>query len=194
MTHMVINYDKDSFYRLLLDKYCERVGLISGTSKTAEDACRRLTNWLYGGRKFNSLLIQGAPGTGKTTLIEALYSTLKTLSEQGITSNISMRVPSMKLENKELLEEGLMETLSDTKGLILDDIGHEEATVKVWGRDYHPVERVLKRRSDAQLPTIVTTNLSLDMIEKWYNSPRLADVLYQYDRIVLENNKSFRRI
>lgn len=195
MIKMAIHYEKEKFLTLLLEKYYERCGLVPGTSKPADDLCIRFTEWLYVRQRFNSLLIQGRPGTGKTTLMEAFYAALSELAERGVVfENIRFKIQAAKLENAEWLREGLIETLSEAKGLIIDDLGHESPIVKDYGRDYRPAEMILKQRSDNQLPTIVTTNLSLDMIEKQYDSPRLADVLSQYDRIILESNKSFRRL
>ena len=189
-----IKYDKDRFQALLTEQYCKRAGLIPGTSSSAEDICRRFTLWLYGQRRFNSLLIKGAFGTGKTTLVEAFFWTMRALSEMGVAHNIRMRIKAVFLENSERLEDGFAEALRETNGvLVIDDLGHESPVVKVWGRDYRPAEMIIKGRSDSQLPTIITTNLSLEEIERQYSSPRLADVLSQYDTITL-NGKSFRRL
>lgn len=195
MTHFEINCTRESFNEWLVFKYIERAGLKKATPEV-EELCARLSGWLYGEhRRFNSLLIQGVPGTGKTTLVEAIRNTIRTLSiEFNITSNLTMRVPATLLENEERLADGLIEHLVDARGLILDDLGHENPIVKVWGRDYHPAESILKQRSDKQIPTIVTTNLSLKEIESYYNSPRLADVLAQYDKLQIESKTSFRRI
>ena len=100
----------------------------------------------------------------------------------------------MRLNDENLLPEGLIDFYAERKGLVIDDMGSEEPVVKSWGREYRPMERILKRRSDDKLPTIVTTNLSLEQVRVQYNSDRLADVLAQYDILTLNNPQSFRRL
>lgn len=192
MTESYIRYDKGKFIAMLHDNYCKRVGIIPGTSKASEDLCTRLAEWLYGRRRRNSLLIKGGVGTGKTTLVEALYETLRTLTDHDVWTAIKMRVKAYQLNDEERLGNGLLDLLAETKGLIIDDLGSETPTVKIYGSEIHPMEQVVKRRSDAQLPTIVTTNLSLDAVETQYHSPRMADVLAEYDQMVVSGT-SFRR-
>ena len=192
MTDTYIRYDKEKFMSFLLENYCRRVGLIPGTSKSAEDLCTRLTEWLYGRRRRNSLLIKGGVGTGKTTLMEALYDTLHTLTDIDVWTAIKMRVKAYQLNDEDRIQGGMLDLLSETKGLIIDDLGSEAPVVKIYGSEIHPMEQVIKRRSDAKLPTIVTTNLSLEAIGRQYNSPRMADVLAEYDQMIVNGN-SFRR-
>ena len=193
MTESYIRYDKEKFTALLHENYCKRVGLIPGTSKSAEELCTRLAEWLYGRRRRNSLLIKGGVGTGKTTLVEALYDTLRTLTDHDVWTAIKMRVKAYQLNDEDKLQNGLIDLLSESKGLIIDDLGSESPIVKIYGSEIHPMEQVVKRRSDAQLPTIATTNLSLDAVEKQYNSHRMADVLAEYDQMIVNGN-SFRRL
>lgn len=194
MTKFYINYDREKFQELLLKCYCVWAGTTIETSGRAEELCRKITAWLYGGGRFNSLLIFGGVGTGKTTLVEALFATLRTLSEQGVGFNLKMRVRAPQVANENRLQDGLLDSLMETKGLIIDDLGSEAPVVKIYGSEWRPMETLIKRRSDDQLPTIVTTNLSLEQIERQYNSPRMADVLAQYDRITIDTQASYRRL
>ena len=194
MKQFQIYYDKGKFLALLQDEYCKRAGIIAGTSSAATDLCTRVVEWLWGRRRFNSLFIQGAPGTGKTTLVEALCSALKNLAEQGVAFNIQMRVKAMQLNNEERIQNGMLDLLSEAHGLLIDDLGSESPVVKIYGSEIHPMEQVIKRRSDDQLPTIVTTNLTLEKIAEQYKSERMADVLAQYDKMIINNSKSFRRL
>ena len=193
MTKIQINYDKEKFHDLLVQRYCSKVGTVPGTSKAVDTFCRKLTVWLYDGGRYNSLLIVGGVGMGKTTLMESLSDTLQLLAQHGIYSNLQALIKAPKLNNEARIQEGLIDYLAERKGLIIDDLGSEMPTVKIYGTELHPMEMLVKRRSDDELPTIITTNLSLEQIEQQYQSARIADVLAQYDRLTIANQKSFRR-
>ncbi len=100
----------------------------------------------------------------------------------------------MQLNNEERIQNGMLDLLSEAHGLLIDDLGSESPVVKIYGSEIHPMEQVIKRRSDDQLPTIVTTNLTLEKIAEQYKSERMADVLAQYDKMIINNSKSFRRL
>lgn len=195
--HFEIQCEKRSFCKCLLINYCKHANITPQQKELfakAKELCQRVTKWLYGERKFNSLLIQGGVGTGKTTLFKALIDTKVILDEQEFKHNLTNFTRAVRLNDENLLPEGLIDFYAERKGLVIDDMGSEEPVVKSWGREYRPMERILKRRSDDKLPTIVTTNLSLEQVRVQYNSDRLADVLAQYDILTLNNPQSFRRL
>lgn len=193
MTHFFSSYPKDKFLSMLTDAYYERAGLVPGTSTAANRLCERFTDWFYGKRIHNSLLIYGGVGTGKTTLVEALTNTIRKLYDMNMSSNLHTRVKAWQVTNEELLKDGLIDMLAEAKGLVIDDLGSEAPVVKIYGSEWRPMEMLVKRRSDDQKPTIITTNLSLEGIERQYNSRRMADVLAEYDKLIIDNTKSFRR-
>ena len=188
-----ITYPTSEFEKMLRQKYYERAGLVS--SKAADELCSRLCRWLGGQRYSDNLLIVGAPGTGKTTLIEALMSASQWCAEQGMLTSIRNRINAFRLEEEALLTSGMLDYLANAKGvLIIDDLGCETPVIKIYGRDYRPAERIVKQRSDSQLPTIITSNLTPEDIGKQYSSARMEDVLSEYDKMQIVNNQSFRRI
>lgn len=195
-----IECEKKPFCRRLLINYCTLAELTFKENPVqfaqAKNLCERFTKWLFGERKFNSLMIQGGVGTGKTTLFWALIETKEDMNKCGVKHNLTNFTRAVRFDEEDVAAdiEGFIEYYSERKALIIDDLGAEEPEVKVFGHPYHPLERILKRRSDDKLPTIITTNLSIEQIQEQYKSERLADVLAQYDKLIIDNPQSFRRL
>ena len=72
--------------------------------------------------------------------------------------------------------------------MVIDDVGVEPSTIKVWGNEISPFVEVIYHRYDRQLFTIVTSNLDDEELFKRYG-PRVADRFAEmFDRIAFENN------
>jgi primosomal protein DnaI len=108
------------------------------------------------------LYLHGSFGTGKSYLAGAL---LNHLSEIGIDSYMAY-VPSFIQTVYGTFEEGttneFIEEVKQVKVLILDDIGAQ--TLSQWARDDF-LGNVLQHRMADRLPTIFTSNLTLDELE-----------------------------
>ena len=72
--------------------------------------------------------------------------------------------------------------------LSIDDLGVEPSEVLDYGNVLSPVIELLSRRYNAQLFTIVTTNLTPKQIREHYGE-RIADRFNEmFERIVFENS------
>ncbi|MBH8602912.1 MULTISPECIES: primosomal protein DnaI [unclassified Thermoactinomyces] len=128
----------------------------------ALDFCLRIAN----GETVKGLYFCGSFGTGKSYIAGAI---LNTLAEYGIPSMmVHTSALAQELRDTIAKKEGLLnsklEALSNVPILVLDDIGVENLTS--WLRD-SVLAVVLHNRVSNQLPTIYTSNLTLDELEEW---------------------------
>jgi DNA replication protein DnaC len=134
------------------------------------------------------LLLQGEPGHGKTTLASVTAQTLiRTMAPLGWnTPGSTVKRPVMFLDypkllrlqkqqwsefddSVELLINGLYGESSrenNVRLLVLDDLGKEYRTASGWAEN--TFDALLRARFNAGLPTIVTTNYSLDKWDSMY--------------------------
>jgi DNA replication protein DnaC len=134
------------------------------------------------------LLLQGSPGHGKTTMASAVAQELILTAESSVWGNSTsfVRRPVMFLDYPKLLRLQKMSWSEDDdsielliKGLygeagkendicllILDDLGKEYRTASGWAEN--TFDALLRARFNAGLPTIVTTNYSLDKWDDMY--------------------------
>lgn len=125
------------------------------------------------------LVLSGGPGCGKTHLAVAI---LRELIVAGIlwSGNGGRFVPVPELlaeirasyQGKGPDEKELVKEYSTIPYLVLDDLGAEKTTD--WS--IATLYLIIDRRHREMLPTIVTTNLTLDQIDK-HLSPRIASRL-----------------
>lgn len=159
----------------------------SGRSMAQAPAhCLSVARWLLGqGRP--GLLLYGAYGLGKTTMLRSIYYTVTQLDRQGET-------PAMYTSAQVVaLDEDSQRRLRQSKGIVLiDELGREQNERKDYGNISEPLITLLRLREDRGLPTVLASNLTDAELSAKYGE-YIADRLRgSYSRIFFEG-KSYRR-
>lgn len=143
---------------------------------------QKVEKWMENSTEYDSLLIIGSVGTGKSTIAQAMcrcwYDMLTTpkFCQCDIVAERIRQDETYKME------------LAFHKGLlVLDDLGTES---QVFGQESMPF--IIFRRYERKLPTIITSNLSLESIKARYGE-RIEDRLGSWGRLVLTYDSLRRR-
>lgn len=151
----------------------------------------KMAEWLTCERGKIGMLLCGGCGNGKTTLMKALQQSINLLNiRNGLTGTVyGMRIVDAKTitylckTNYKRWEE-----IANAEMLGIDDLGVEAVEVMDYGNIISPVVDLLVRRYEAQLFTVITTNLTPPEISKRYGE-RIADRLREMmGRLVFANN------
>jgi len=148
-----------------------------------------VTSWLLGPPYRTCLLLQGNPGTGKTTLLEALYK-LYTAGNASITltTGIALREAFVR---QVAGTSCAYEEYKRMSRLCIDELGTEPSRCQLYGTDYTPIQDLLAYRYAKQLPTMITTNLTDDMICERYGK-RISDRFAEMCSILRFSGQSYR--
>lgn len=114
------------------------------------------------------ILLTGSNGVRKTTLAAAIATEVQWLDpnfhvymtrfsdyKEALTNTFEKEDSTVKQQSKEVLVRALKSTL-----LVLDDIGQEHRTSS--GFTESTLHELLRKRVEAGLPTVVTTNIDLE--------------------------------
>jgi len=159
-------------------------------------AIQLIPDWLENGKQ--SLLISGGVGNGKTTIASALKnshndSCKDNLREENIAKYVTARqIIGMAMQGRETKTSQTLKSLHDCYGLIIDDLGIEQAEINNYGTIETPVIELLEKRYEKRLPTIITTNLDMEQIKEKYGI-RIHDRIIEQYSIIGLNQKSFRK-
>lgn len=151
---------------------------------------RYAVTWMKAPAYRSCLLLQGVPGTGKTTLLWAISALF------GLVNASQLYINCQKLfESHSLLMSGTSATYNEyktAKRLFIDDMGIEPSRYLYYGVEFLPIQEVLTYRHERQLPTIITTNLSDSMIRERYGE-RISDRFSEMCTILRFSGKSYRQ-
>ena len=151
---------------------------------------QKVAEWMMGNPVRSGLLFQGTIGSGKTTLMYAMYGLYKQFASPVIYTT------ACELHNqfKHQLEKDASryEEFLKAKYLFLDELGSEPERCQSYGTDYTPVQNLISYRYDRKLPTIVTTNLADDKILDRYG-PRMMDRINEMFSILRFKGDSYRK-
>ena len=137
-------------------------------------ACRRyVENWEEMRAEGMGLLFYGSVGTGKTFYASAIVSALL---EQCVPAAVTSFPRLLNLLQNAPDRQGLIDHLDQYKLLVVDDLGVERDS----GYAAEQVYAVIDGRCRAGLPLIVTTNLTLEELQK----PMSMQYARIYDRIL----------
>ena len=130
------------------------------------------------------IMLCGAPGNGKTTLMNAIYN------ECRCRGDIALLTSGKRIVNA--VEDGLeVAVFQDEKLMFIDDLGAERKEVMEYGNVLTPMIDLLEHRYARRLFTVVTTNLDADQLGEKYGA-RLRDRFREMFIVVPFTNSSFR--
>lgn len=135
-----------------------------------------LANWLIGNtRKW--IFLKGEFGTSKTTMAKTAFQALtENLKRQGF-EDYMLPVFITAKTLVELVEDKKKEQFKNyirRPFLFVDDLGREMLDVNVWGNIKNPILDMFEHRYDANLPTLITTNLNIEEIKEKYDKINIA--------------------
>ncbi len=147
-------------------------------------------SWLLGPQRRSCLQLQGCPGTGKTTLMNALYDFLRA-GEMSVTKTTSQNLYDCFIMQASGASSAFHEYKVQPR-LFIDDFGTEPSKCLIWGVEYMPLQTLFDYRYSRQLPTVITTNLSDAMIRERYGE-RLSDRFAEMCTILRFSGQSYRK-
>ena len=139
------------------------------------------------------LIFSGVCGNGKTTLTFAFQNLLNYLNDEGLFDE---RTGISIIDAKEVVayakDPKMFSELRNRTMIAIEDMGREPVEVLEYGNVLNPVIDFLEYRYNAQLFTLITTNLVPKEIRERYGN-RIADRFNEMFEKVIFTNQTYRK-
>ena len=147
--------------------------------------------WMMGSKVKSCLLLRGTLGSGKTTMLEALYS----LYHRFCRNVWKCKALDVYEQYQAKIDKAgsCYDELKKADFLFLVDLGIESAQFRNYGIDHAPLPELIYYRYDKQLPTVISTNLSENLLVNRYGG-RVQDRFLEMCTIVRFRADSYREI
>jgi len=154
--------------------------------------CERIAKWMVRTDCKNSLMILGEIGVGKTTMMHAMKATLRSL----YCSVQLVEATRLEVLFRDFPDTYEMLGSKSIRYLFIDDVGTENTEFKDYGTPVIPFVDIINARYDANLPTIITSNLRADdsvneFAQKY--GERVADRLHEMANKLTITGNSHRK-
>ncbi|WP_235317824.1 P-loop NTPase family protein [Porphyromonas gulae] len=146
---------------------------------------QKAAKWLCSDTARVGLMLYGGVGNGKSTLARAISNLIGILHNSALSAERKnvYRLTAIELAKLATENQPLFDQVRRQELLMIDDVGTEQVSVKVWGNEYSPVTEVLYDRYDRQLFTLATSNLSDEEMRERYGI-RIYDRMEEmFDRL-----------
>jgi len=154
----------------------------NASNRKAYETCLSYTRSFN--KKSNGLLLVGEYGTGKTHLAVAMIHELAKKSVYGvfITTPELLQKIRTSFNNEDYNQNEIMDIVKTTEFLVLDDLGAEKVTD--WVREQFYM--IINARYENMLPTVITTNLSFNELEKQIGKRIVSRIIEMTDGVLFE--------
>ena len=139
----------------------------------------KMARWVVEGKK-TSLLIMGQTGCGKTILAKTLGRTI------AVRNLCPCFISMTKLAALSRKNEEVPEFVYEERTVILDDLGTEPSEIQMYGNRYQLFNEILYARYSRFLPTVITTNLGWEDLERKYEKRVISRMREMFDVLVLK--------
>lgn len=156
------------------------------------DHCRVFAQSVADGKPYDSLLLQGDTGLGKTFLASAVGNFVVAAKRTVVYFTFSEFMDLVRLQKFNEDEEGYREGLQrllDADLIILDDLGAEKVTDFVAQELFNMINHRLNR----QMPMVVSTNLRPDEMLDYYGERIGSRLLFGFEALQLRG-QDVRRV
>ena len=152
---------------------------------------KEVISWLMAPRYRSALFLQGLPGSGKTSIMNAIglvytkeHKTYSTCTAKGIYDHYDLFLKG---------ENNLYAYYKERETLLVDDLGVEPMEFKNFGTTFYPIQELIEFRYKHQLTTIITTNLNDRQIYSRYGG-RCDDRFDEMCSFIMFPGPSFRKL
>lgn len=156
---------------------------------------KRVAKFLTDDNQKFGMIFLGLCGNGKTTMLYAFQQSVNYLNRNNVFAD-SSQVGIQIMDAKEIagIAKDVKEfrTIKNRPMLAIEDMGREPTEVLDYGNVLNPVIDLIEYRYDAQLFTIITTNLNPEEIRAKYGA-RVADRFNEMLEKIVFKNKSYRK-
>lgn len=143
------------------------------------------------------IILCGAPGNGKTTMLTAFQQATNLMKEKGYFKQFDDYDVSPAIwDARELADKAkdykTFQRIKQLFSLALEDIGREPTEVLDFGNVLNPLVDLFESRYRQQLFTFVTTNLTPRQLRQKYGN-RVADRFNEMMELVVFENNTYRK-
>lgn len=198
-SHMTSSLRKKSFQNFDLDYYSKtKIDPLIGKSHyeiavKSLESCRSFVSDYLKGKKPQGLYICGQVGSGKTHLACSIANELIKNSVEVLFVVVPDYLEEIKFSwehSNGFNEKEILDHARETTILIMDDLGAH--SYSDWTKS--KIYSILNHRINNNLPTVITSNLEFDEIEK-YLDPRISSRITELCRpvvLLIDKNEDIR--